>query len=68
MPSCYEEDQAVALVYFSGGVPDFLSSPATNPEGSWQVEMGDDDVTFDRHFFGFTQLYPTEPGREVNAE
>lgn len=30
--------------------------------------MGDDDINFDRHFFGFTQLYPTTPGNSITAE
>jgi hypothetical protein len=39
-----------------------------NPLGDWPVEMDDTDINFDRHFFGFTQLYATEPGKEVVAE
>jgi hypothetical protein len=27
-----------------------------DPLGDWQVEIGDDDISFDCHFFGFTQL------------
>jgi hypothetical protein len=30
--------------------------------------MGDDEINFDRHFFGFTQLYPTTPGHPITAE
>jgi hypothetical protein len=32
------------------------------------VEMEDTDITFDRHFFGFTQLYATPPGHAITAE
>ena len=31
-----------------------------------QVEMGDEDVNFDRHFFGFTQLYHTASDQPIN--
>lgn len=61
LPSCYDPDrERVALVQFRGGVPQFLSELTSNPLGDWQVEMGDRDINFDRHFFGMTQLYTVE--------
>ncbi|KAJ6016427.1 hypothetical protein N7540_011018 [Penicillium herquei] len=67
VPSCYESDtQRVALVQFRGGVPEFLRD--LNPLGDWQVEMGDDDINFDCHFFGFTQLYALEENKPVDAD
>lgn len=70
LPSCYdEESERVALVEFCGGVPDFLSELVVNPLGDWQVEMDDDnDISFDRHFFGFTQLYSPKPDVPIAAE
>ena len=69
VPSCYESDtQRVALVQFRGGVPQFLSELTANPLGDWQVEMGDDDINFDCHFFGFTQLYAPDDSEAVVAE
>jgi hypothetical protein len=69
VPSCYDnEREKVALLEFRGGFPDFLSELKVNPLGDWQVEMGDTDINFDRHFFGFTQLYATEPREPVIAE
>ena len=71
LPSCYDEKQEyerVALVEFHGGVPQFLSELMVNPLGDWQVEMDDTDINFDRHFFGFTQLYTPEPGAPISAE
>lgn len=70
VPSCYdEESERVALVEFRGGVPKFLAELVVNPLGNWQVEMDDDtDITFDRHFFRFTQLYAPKPGVPVTAE
>lgn len=58
-PSCQNDDQtsSIALVDFEGGVPRFLSSLNEEPLGDWQMEMGDTDINFDRHFFGFTQIY-----------
>ena len=36
--------------------------------GDWQIEMGDDDINFDCHFFGFTQLYTPDKNEPVIAE
>ena len=69
VPSCYESDtQRVALVQFRGGVPQFLRELRVDPLGDWQVEMGDDDINFDCHFFGFTQLYAPDDNEPVVAE
>lgn len=69
VPSCYDDEQErVALVEFRGGVPAFLSELAADPLGDWQVEMGESDISFDRHFFGFTQLYTPKPEAPVVAE
>jgi hypothetical protein len=69
VPSCYESDtQRVALVQFRGGVPRFLDELRVDPLGDLQVEMGDDDISFDCHFFGFTQLYAPEENKPVVAE
>ncbi|KFY95938.1 hypothetical protein V498_03016 [Pseudogymnoascus sp. VKM F-4517 (FW-2822)] len=67
--SCYNNDEKVALVEFQGGVPAFLSELMADPLGDCQVEMGDDtDISFDQHFFGFTQLYTPKPGSPTTAE
>jgi hypothetical protein len=69
VPFCYDsEHERVALVEFHSGVPLFLSELVENPLGDWQVEMGDDVINFDRHFFGFTQLYASKPDTPVIAE
>ncbi|KAJ5745111.1 hypothetical protein N7520_010293 [Penicillium odoratum] len=69
VPSCYEsETQRVALVRFRGGVPQFLHELRVDPLGDWQVEMGDDDLNFDCHFFGFTQLYSPDEKEPVAAD
>jgi hypothetical protein len=69
VPSCYDDErEKVALLEFRGGFPNFLSELKANPLGDWQVEMGDTDINFDWHFFGFTQLYATEPREPVTAE
>ena len=68
IPSCDESKTSSALVEFGGGTPEFLSQLDRDPLGDWQVESGNEDVNFDRHFFGFTQLYATVPGRPVTAE
>lgn len=68
VPSCYDNEEKVALVEFHGGVPAFLSGLVANPLDDWEVEMGDMDISFDQHFFGFTQLYEPQPGSPVTAE
>lgn len=70
VPSCYDEKrERIALVEFHGGVPQFLSELGENPLGDWQLEMDEDtDISFDRHFFGFTQLYTPKPDVPIAAE
>lgn len=69
VPSCYDEEhERVALVEFRGGVPKFLSELVANPLGDWQVEMDETDISFDSHFFGFTQLYTPKPDMPIAAE
>jgi protein SERAC1 len=69
VPTCDDEKTLTALVDFGGGIPDFLSELTANPLGEWQVEMKDaDDISFDRHFHGFTQLYNTEEKGTITAE
>jgi hypothetical protein len=51
------ENERVSLVEFHGRVPLFLSELVENPLGNLQVEMGDIDINFNCHFFGFMQLY-----------
>ncbi|KAM0351803.1 hypothetical protein ACHAPU_002315 [Fusarium lateritium] len=68
VPSCYSHLERVALVEFHGGIPDFLSDLVANPLGDWQIEMDEYDISFDRHFFGFTQLYMPKPNAPVTAD
>ncbi|KAJ5938334.1 hypothetical protein N7466_001468 [Penicillium verhagenii] len=69
LPSCYETDtQRVALVQFRGEVPQFLRELRVDPLEDWQIEMGDDDINFESHFFGFTQLYATDDQEPVFAD
>ncbi|KAL5353528.1 hypothetical protein ACLOAV_001565 [Pseudogymnoascus australis] len=68
VPSCYDNDEKVALVEFHSGVPAFLSELMANPLGDWEVEMGDTEISFDQHFFGFTQLYTPKPGSPATAD
>ncbi|KAL4736259.1 hypothetical protein BDV11DRAFT_173082 [Aspergillus similis] len=69
VPSCYRPDrERVGLVRFHGGAPRFLSALTVNPLEGWQVEMGDTDISFDSHFFGFTQLYALLEEEPVAAD
>lgn len=69
VPSCYDQHgERNAFVEFRGGVPAFLAALEADPLRSWQVEMGDDDISFDSHFFRFTQLYATKADSSITAE
>ena len=68
VPSCYDNKERVALVECRGGLPAFLSELTADPLGESQMEMGDTDVNFDQHFFGFTQLYTPASDTPVVAE
>jgi hypothetical protein len=68
VPSCYNNEEKVALVECRGGLPTFLSKLTADPLAERQIEMGDTDINFDQHFFGFTQLYMPMPDAPVVAE
>ena len=65
VPSCYDNDEKTGLVEFCDGVPAFLAELVANALGDFQVKIGDTDINFDRHFFGFTQLYTPRSGHSV---
>jgi hypothetical protein len=68
VPSCYEDKERVALTEYHGGVPEFLSMLIADPLEDLSIEKGDTDITFDCHFFGFTQLYTPKANAPVSAE
>ena len=70
VPACDSKNELVALVDFRHGLPEFLSQLRQNPLDSWQVfvEELNDDLSFDSHFIGFTQLYGQDPSQVVSAE
>lgn len=68
VPSCYNDEEKVALVECCGGLPAFLSELTADPLGESQMEMGETDINFDQHFFGFTQLYTPASDTPVVAE
>ncbi|KAK0716193.1 hypothetical protein B0H67DRAFT_645841 [Lasiosphaeris hirsuta] len=78
LPACvqgFRETSAIAIVKFrSDRHPSFLDSLVRDPLGQLEIpydtrgSQEQDNVTFDRHFHGFTQLYPTRPDRPVVAD
>lgn len=68
VPSCYNDEEKVALVECRGGLPAILAELKADPLGESQMEMGDADINFDQHFFGFTQLYTPASDTPVVAE
>lgn len=68
-PSCYDSGlSSIALVEFQNGVPQFLSELVADPLAEWQMELEHGDITFDRHFFGFTQMYANPSETTITAE
>ena len=65
IPSCIFSDETVALVDFEC-LPKFLSSLEINHLDSWETSVHGTDLSFDKHFIGFTQL--SDPEGEVQAE
>lgn len=68
IPSCDDEHTSAALVAFQNGVPLFLNHLAEHPLADYPIETDNGDINFDRHFFGFTQLYYPDPAHPVDAE
>ena len=46
----------------------FLAELVSYPLGDFQVEIGDTDIDFDQHFFGFTQIYTSKSCFPATAE
>ena len=59
IPSC-DGEGLNALVEFDHGVPEFLDEIKRSPLESHELEMGENDISFDAHFHGFTQLYTSK--------
>lgn len=68
IPSYYDIHTSLALVDFKNGVPLFLNFLVKHPLEDYPVETDHGDITFDRHFFGFTQLYYPDLARPIDAE
>lgn len=78
LPACVQgsrETTSIAIVKFlRDQEPLFLRELARNhlSEITLPYEVsgvpGSTNITFDRHFHGFTQLYPTRPGNPILAE
>lgn len=62
-----EEQNCIALISFKPAPPAFLG-PLFKGRENLQFETALGDLNFDKHFFGLTQLYNTEEGREVKAD
>ena len=70
VPSCFDEKELTALLDFPRGLPGFLKRLHDNPLSSVQLttDASSDDLSFDAHFHGFTQLYETDPLQPIAAE
>ena len=70
VPACDDENQLAALVDFPRGLPSFLTDLEDDAHSSELLPISDSDgdLSFDRHFLGFTQLYNNDPLQEIAAE
>jgi hypothetical protein len=68
IPLCDEVRTSAVLVDFKNGVPSFLDYLCKYPLEDYQLETDYGDINFDRHFFGFTQLYHPDPARQIDVE
>ena len=70
VPVCDDGNEPIALVEFRHGLPEFLLQVRHNPLDSWQVFVDElnDDLSFDTHFIGFTQLYDQDSSQGIIAE
>ncbi|KAH8719384.1 hypothetical protein GQ44DRAFT_623397 [Phaeosphaeriaceae sp. PMI808] len=76
LPACDSgrDDSAIAIIKFpSNQQPNFLAELLNDPLGEKIVRYENDNgilghVVFDRHFHGFTQLYPTSDAEPVRAD
>jgi hypothetical protein len=76
VPSCdgARNDSSIAIIKFpKHRRPAFLAEVDEKPSGEKVITTKDEDGTvrhimFDRHFHGFTQLYPTPTNTKIRAE
>jgi hypothetical protein len=70
VPSCPSQPNGARTILFSvqPPVPDFLERLVNQLSKTVILDIGDEDVPVDQHFYGFTQMYPTAEGQPIIAE
>lgn len=68
IPTCGDGDGGLTALLTTDRAPHFLDFLDYNPQGDYQLDMNGERLIFDRHFFGFTQLYTPPPSKPINAE
>lgn len=68
VPTCGDADGGLTALLVTDRAPHFLDYLDYNPQGGYELEIVGEQLTFDRHFFGFTQLYTPAPSQPINAE
>lgn len=61
-----DDDTNTALVTFSPQAPKFLGPLCKAEDVQIDTPLG--DLSFDKTFYGLTQLYPTTPDKRIEAE
>jgi hypothetical protein len=69
VPTCYSDDDTdVALVSFVPSAPHYLDSLRAGGDDDVAIATAIGELTFDRDFYGLTQLYRTIKGVPIAAE
>lgn len=68
IPTCGDGDGRLTALLTTDRAPHFLYYLDYNPQGDYQLDTDGGQLIFDRHFFGFTQLYAPTQSEPINAE
>jgi hypothetical protein len=68
VPSCPSDGSLAGLFGVRPPLPSFLSKQTNGATPVFAFSLRGEDIEIDRNFFGFTQLYPTEPEKPIVAE
>jgi len=70
-PSCYPSDHSqVAIVQFNPKPPKFINEVVADRTGSveYQTIINSSTISFDKNFFGLTQMFKPQANSEITAE
>lgn len=68
VPSCPHDETLSGLFGVRPPLPSFLAGSDNGSTPVFAFNLRGEDVEIDRNFFGFTQLYSTDPEKPIVAE